>query len=100
MLEHAGNIQVLTKWVLNTVLSQLSQWWAQGHEIRVAVNLSAHDLVDEELPETVAKALKTYGLPERALALEVTESAVMKDRVKVISVLKALQELGRDSFSD
>lgn len=94
LLEHAGNIQVLTKWVLNTVLSQLSQWWAQGHEIRVAVNLSAHDLVDEELPETVAKALKTYGLPERALALEVTESAVMKDRVKVISVLKALQEMG------
>lgn len=94
LLEHAGNIQVLTKWVLNTVLSQLSQWWAQGHEIRVAVNLSAHDLLDEELPDTVAKALKTYGLPERALALEVTESAVMKDRVKVIGVLKALQEMG------
>ncbi|MGP3372521.1 EAL domain-containing protein, partial [Escherichia coli] len=33
-------------------------------------------------------------LPTRALALEVTESAVMKDRAKVIRVLKALQEMG------
>ena len=94
LLEHASNIQVLTKWVLNTVLSQLSEWWAQGHEIRVAVNLSAHDLLDDALPDMVAKALKTYGLPERALALEVTESAVMKDRVKVVNVLKALQKMG------
>jgi len=94
LLEHAGSIQLLTKWVIKTVLSQLSVWWENGHEIRVAVNLSAHDLVDEELPEMVAQALKENNLTERALALEVTESAVMKDRTKVIKVLNALQEMG------
>ena len=94
VLEHAGSIQQLTKWILNSVLSQLSQWWAAGHEIRVAVNLSAHDLLDERLPLVVAKALKKYDLPVHALALEVTESAVMKDREKVIGVLKALQDMG------
>lgn len=94
LLEHAGSIQLLTKWVINTVLSQLSVWWENGYEIRVAVNLSAHDLVDEELPAMVAEALKANNLTERALALEVTESAVMKDRTKVINVLNALQEMG------
>ncbi|MGO2234626.1 diguanylate cyclase [Marinomonas sp. UCMA 3892] len=94
LLEHAGSIQQLTKWVLNTVLSQLSKWWAQGHEIRIAVNLSAHDLLDEQLPFIVSEALQANRLPTRALALEVTESAVMKDRVKVINVLKALHEMG------
>jgi diguanylate cyclase (GGDEF)-like protein len=94
LLEHAGSIQELTKWVLNTVLSQLSQWWSQGHEIRVAVNLSAHDLVDESLPKMVEQALADNNLPVRALALEVTESAVMRDREKVINVLKTLQEMG------
>lgn len=94
LLEHAGSIQQLTKWVLNTVLSQLSKWWAQGHEIRVAVNLSAHDLLDEQLPSIVSEALLENHLPTRALALEVTESAVMKDRTKVVNVLKALQEMG------
>jgi EAL domain-containing protein (putative c-di-GMP-specific phosphodiesterase class I) len=42
----------------------------------------------------VDQALKANGLPARALALEVTESAVMKDREKVINVLKALQAMG------
>ncbi|NLQ18868.1 EAL domain-containing protein [Marinomonas sp. M1K-6] len=94
LLERAGCIQLLTQWVLNTVLSQLRVWWQAGHEIRVAVNLSAHDLVDETLPNMVAEALKKNALPERALALEVTESAVMKDREKVIGVLNALQNMG------
>ncbi len=93
LLEHAGSIQLLTKWVINSVLSQLSEWWSAGHEIRVAINLSAHDLVDETLPDMVRQALENNGLPARALALEVTESAVMNDRVKVINVLKALQRM-------
>ncbi|ETX09591.1 diguanylate cyclase [Marinomonas ushuaiensis DSM 15871] len=94
LLEHAGSIQELTKWVLNTVLSQLSEWWTQGHKIRVAVNLSAHDLTDESLPNMVERALRENNLPNQALALEVTESAVMKDREKVIRVLKDLQAMG------
>ncbi|BFM49890.1 EAL domain-containing protein [Marinomonas sp. THO17] len=94
LLEHAGGIQALTKWVLNTVLAQLSEWWQQGHKIRVAINLSAHDLVDEELPLKVSLALEANQLPVDALAMEVTESAVMADRNKVISVLQELQKMG------
>ncbi|MEP3349049.1 MAG: phosphodiesterase [Marinomonas sp.] len=94
LLEHAGSIQELTRWMINRVLYQLSQWWEQGHEIRVAVNLSAHDLVNESLPQMIEQALIDHNLPKRALALEVTESAVMKDREKVISVLQALQDMG------
>ncbi|RBO86024.1 putative bifunctional diguanylate cyclase/phosphodiesterase [Marinomonas aquiplantarum] len=94
LLENAGSIQLLTKWVLNTVLMQLSEWWQQGHNIRVAINLSAHDLVDEELPLIVSLALEANQLPVEALALEVTESAVMTDRNKVINILQALQNMG------
>lgn len=94
LLERAGSIQLLTKWVLNAVLTQLSQWWAQGHEVRVAVNLSAHDLVDDSLPAMVLQGLQSNHLSVRALALEVTEGAVMKDRVQVIGILKALQAMG------
>ncbi|MCV2403963.1 EAL domain-containing protein [Marinomonas sp. C2222] len=94
LLEHAGNIQELTKWILNSVLEQLSQWWAQGHQIRVAINLSTHDLLDDELPKMVEQALEANNLPPQALALEVTESAVMKDREKVIAILQSLREMG------
>lgn len=94
LLEHAGSIQELTRWMINQVLFQLSQWWEKGHEIRVAVNLSAHDLVDESLPQMVERALMDNNLPKRALALEVTESAVMTDREKVIRVLQRFQDMG------
>lgn len=94
LLEHAGNIQLLTHWVIKSVLAQLNIWWSEGHKIRVAINLSAHDLVNEQLPGMIEKALKENNLPVEALALEVTESAVMKDRLKVIQVLKGLQSLG------
>ncbi len=93
LLEHAGSIQLLTQWVINSVLSQLREWWSAGHEIRVAINLSAHDLVDESLPSMVEEALIKNQLPKGALALEVTESAVMADREKVISVLKSFQAM-------
>lgn len=73
---------------------QLNDWWQQGHTIRVAINLSAHDLVDEELPLIVSLALEANQLPVNALALEITESAVMTDRNNVISILQALQNMG------
>lgn len=94
LLEQAGNIQHLTNWVINTVLGQLREWWSAGHKIRVAINLSAHDLVNEQLPELIRQALHDNNLPVEALALEVTESAVMTDRHKVIQVLNGLQGLG------
>jgi len=93
LLESAGSIQLLTKWMIDSVLAQLSEWWSEGHEIRVAVNLSAHDLVDETLPSMVSEALKRHNLPKGALALEVTESAVMTDRDTVINVLKTFQAM-------
>lgn len=94
LLEHAGNIQELTKWILNSVLEQLNQWWSQGHQIRVAINLSTHDLLDENLPKMLCKSLQINNLPPQALALEVTESAVMKDREKVITILESLRGMG------
>ena len=94
LLEQAGNIQLLTQWVIDRVLSQLQAWWRDGYQIRVAINLSAHDLVNEQLPAFIAQALKDKELPVQALALEVTESAVMKDQNKVIQVLNGLQSLG------
>lgn len=93
LLEHSGNIRLVTDWMIEQVLKQLSVWWQQGEKIQVAVNLSVHDLLDETLPESIGKALSTHGLPSAALALEVTESAVMADRSAVLKVLNDLRKL-------
>ena len=94
LAEHAGNIALVTEWMLNTVTAQLALWYQQGKTINVAVNLSAHDLTNPQLPEDIATLLKLYSLPPSALALEVTEGAVMQDPKQVIQILTQLRDMG------
>jgi EAL domain-containing protein (putative c-di-GMP-specific phosphodiesterase class I) len=65
-----------------------------GSAIKVAINLSARDIGDGELPDRVAALLQAHGLPASALALEVTESAVMGDPDAALQVLRRLADMG------
>lgn len=94
LAEHSGNIAQVTEWMLHTVVAQLALWYQQGKPITVAVNLSAHDLTNPELPENIAALLKRYNLPSSVLALEVTEGAVMQDPKQVIQILTQLRDMG------
>jgi diguanylate cyclase (GGDEF)-like protein len=94
LAEHSGNIALVTEWMLNTVVAQLALWYQQGKRITVAVNLSAHDLTNPQLPEDIASLLKLYNLPSSVLALEVTEGAVMQDPKRVIQILTQLRDMG------
>ena len=55
--EETGLIGPLTLWVLRTALTQCSAWRHAGQDLRVAVNLSARNLRDPELPTTIRAAL-------------------------------------------
>lgn len=94
LAEHSGNIALVTEWILNTVAAQLALWYQQGKHITVAVNLSAHDLTNPQLPADIAALLERYQLPSSVLALEVTEGAVMQDPKQVIQILTELRAMG------
>lgn len=94
LAEHAGNIALVTEWMLTTVVAQLALWYQQGQQIKVAVNLSAHDLTNPALPADIAALLKRYDVPASVLALEVTEGAVMQDPKRVIQILTQLRDMG------
>lgn len=94
LAEHSGNIALVTEWILTTVVSQLALWYQQGRAITVAINLSAHDLTNPQLPTHIATLLKRYQLPASVLALEVTEGAVMQDPKQVIQILTELRAMG------
>ncbi|WP_213999357.1 EAL domain-containing protein [Arsukibacterium sp.] len=91
--EHSGNIGLITQWMLKTVVKQLAAWQADYPTLRIAVNLSAADLLDQNLPEQISSLLQQYQVPATALALEVTESAVMQDTGKVIANLNTLKAM-------
>ncbi len=94
LAEHSGLIAQITDWMTEQVLAQLAQWQQQDIQLKVAINLSAHDLTNPQLPARLAQRLRHYALGAGALALEVTEGAVMQDPQQVIRILGELRSMG------
>jgi diguanylate cyclase (GGDEF)-like protein len=94
MAEDTGNIHRLTRWALETAIAQASQWRAQGLMLRVAVNLSARDLSDAELPRHIVELADLHRLPHDQLTLEITERAVIGEFESASRVLQQLDEQG------
>lgn len=68
--------------------------------VRVAVNLSVIQIMHGSLVETVSDALLKSGLSAARLKLEVTESVLMNNPKRAISVLSGLKRLGTDISLD
>jgi EAL domain-containing protein (putative c-di-GMP-specific phosphodiesterase class I) len=60
----------------------------------MGVNLSAAQVANPALAETVATALRVSGLDPSCLALELTESMLVADNAQLSETLKALKALG------
>jgi EAL domain-containing protein (putative c-di-GMP-specific phosphodiesterase class I) len=58
------------------------------------VNLSARQIADARIVDTVEKVLSRTGLPAGHLTLEITESALMQDAGTALGVLQALKQVG------
>jgi predicted signal transduction protein with EAL and GGDEF domain len=94
MAEQTGVIQKLTQWVLEKALQQQVCWRETGADINVSVNLSAYDLRDTSLPETVSELLAATTTSPDKLTLEVTESAMMSDLGNATDLLSRIKEMG------
>jgi diguanylate cyclase len=94
VVEQSGLIRPLTIEVLRLSLRQCRAWWDTGMQIDMAVNLSASNLLDTQLPDQVAALLAEAGLPATALLLEITETTLMLDHIRSTEVLGALRKLG------
>ena len=92
--EQTGLIENLTMWVLKCAISDCASWRALGHTYGIAINLSAKNLRDDELPQIISSMLAQYDIPPTALTLEVTENAVMTDPEHAQKILLALQQTG------
>jgi len=94
LAERTGLITPLTHYVLDAALHQCRDWQRAGHELSVAVNVSARRLLDLEFPDEVAATLATWEVPARLLVVEITESTIMADPAHALEVLGRLNEMG------
>jgi diguanylate cyclase len=94
LAERTGLIGPLTHYVLDAALQQCRTWRQGGHELPVAVNVSARRLLDLDFPDEVAGLLTHWRVPARLLVIEITESTIMADPTHAIQILGRLNEMG------
>src|SRR3954452_4022917 len=92
--ERSGLIAPLTTYVLDCALAACAMWNAAGHRLGVAVNLSTRSLLDADLVDEVARALRRHRVPAEQLTLEITEGSVMSDPARAVALLQQLRDLG------
>lgn len=95
MAEETGLILPIGEWVLRTACSQLKQWHAAGHpDLTMAVNISARQFRQQNVPELILNVLSEAGLSAKFLELELTESLLMQNREMVVQALTQLKKIG------
>jgi EAL domain-containing protein (putative c-di-GMP-specific phosphodiesterase class I) len=86
--------------VLAAAVRHARAWIDAGLSVRVAVNLSTHDLQDLELPAFVANLLREAQVPAELLIVEITETALLADPARAQEVLERICALGVQASLD
>ncbi len=94
MAERTRTIKSLTLWVLKRAFQHCAEWHKQGQEIKISVNLSAKDLLDPNLPDIIAGVTASSGVKPEWIILEITESSIMTDPERALTVIDRLNTMG------
>jgi EAL domain-containing protein (putative c-di-GMP-specific phosphodiesterase class I) len=94
LAEKHGLIRELTAQILDQTLAACGRWRSAGEDLCVSVNVSASVLNDPDLVRLVVETLGRHEVASSRLTLEVTESSVMTNPARAISVLHELRNLG------
>ncbi len=92
--EQSGLTEALTRLVVHKTIEQIAAWNAAGKRIKVSINISALDLLDDSLAGALDSLLARTGVDPNQICLEITETAVMNQGAATQSVLEALQRTG------
>lgn len=95
LAENMGLIGEIGRWVLFEACRQCKEWHDLGlPPVRIAVNVSALQFREGDVPAMVREALKQTGLPPAYLELELTESVLMQRVEEVSQILRDLRAMG------
>ncbi len=92
--EETGLVVPLGEWVLEETCRQLVEWQTRHPTLTASVNLSGVQITEPEVITRVAAVIARTGVPATSLALEITETILMRDAEETLSVLRALTDLG------
>ncbi|RMG49641.1 MAG: EAL domain-containing protein [Gammaproteobacteria bacterium] len=92
--EETGLIVQLGQRVIERTLQEMGNWRRKGVEVRASINLSLRQLAEPDLVVQLEHALHRFDIPADQVVLEITESSMMEDAERALSILNALANLG------
>ncbi|WP_334188515.1 putative bifunctional diguanylate cyclase/phosphodiesterase, partial [Noviherbaspirillum sp.] len=98
--EKSGFIRILTQWMLEQSAALCSELEKRGFPLRISVNISTRDLLDQDLPAKFGSILERHAVPSSRFCLEITESSIMDDPVRALQTLEKLHAMGVDLSID
>jgi diguanylate cyclase (GGDEF)-like protein len=88
LAESSDLIRLISDWVLDKSISQIAKWQAQGLEVKVSINLSARDLLNPALADTIESLCEKYTVSPSMLKIEISESVIMSNPEQMINLFK------------
>ena len=92
--EDSGLILQLGSWVLEQAARQAARWHARGHDLRISVNFSARQIQAPDMVERMDEVLARSGCPPAALEMEITESLLAGEDLRMREQLDTLSQRG------
>ncbi|MCP5246824.1 MAG: EAL domain-containing protein [Burkholderiales bacterium] len=93
--EESELIVSLGEWALRESVRQLAKWRSEfSTDISISVNLSTIQFRQKDLAKKIIECLHENGVPAKNLILEITESTIMQDMERTITIIKELNDLG------
>ncbi|MDE2396712.1 MAG: EAL domain-containing protein, partial [Burkholderiales bacterium] len=94
LAERHGLIVALGDWVIEAACRQSRAWREGGLYMRVAVNVSTHQMQQSDLARKLQASLQRHGVAPQLLTCEITESAAMQDTEVAQQIFRELREIG------
>ncbi|GIF19636.1 hypothetical protein Ate02nite_23660 [Paractinoplanes tereljensis] len=92
--EQSGLIEPLTAWVLRRALADQAAWTAAGRDWTVSVNVSARNVQSADFAGMVESLLAEFGTAPDRLIIEITETAMVDDKVTALAAIRRLADRG------
>ena len=94
LAERTGLIQEIGSWVLDEALRQAAAWRDKGLRMRVAINVSGHQMRAGDFVDQLERGLAQHGLSAGRFTCEITETVAMEDTAATQRAFVRLGELG------
>jgi len=99
-VERLGLRRTFTRWLLQQAIQIQHRLRDEAIAIVLSVNLTAGDLLDNELPELARQTMATWDIDPACLLFELTENMMIEDTAQVLGVLHQLRQLGLELSVD